>query len=353
MCQYKATDGILGDWHYQHYSSFALSGLGGAFIEATAVSPEGRITHGCSGLWSDAQADSLKKITLPFKEHGCLIGIQLSHAGRKASCFRPWDGAHSLIENSGFESRWATFSASEIPMTDSSQVPSELDLPGIKKVLKDFSNATRLAQKADFDMLEIHGAHGYLLHSFLSPLSNQRTDMYGGSFENRIRFPLEVVKIVRSNWPKDKPLFYRVSSTDGLTGGITVEETIILSNELKKLGVDVIDCSSGGIKGSPVLATKKVIPGYQVPYSERIKSNASILTMAVGAIIHANQAEDIIRKNRADLVAIGRELLADTQWVYRSCLELAPADALKLLPESYSFYLSRREKHLDRQATPL
>ena len=322
MCQYKANNGFIDEWHLQHYSRFAFSGLGGAFIEATAVSPEGRIGYGCTGIWNDDHIEGLKKITKIFREYNCRSGIQLAHAGRKASFLRPWDGA------------------------------LEMSLYDINRVKEDFKNAAIRSIKAGFDMIEIHGAHGYLLHSFFSPLSNKRTDNYGGSLENRMRFGLEVVKSIKSILPDDIPLFFRISSVDGAENGTKFEENISYARELKKAGVDIIDCSSGGIGGSPVLTKSKIIPGFQVPYSERIKKEANINTMAVGAIIEPDQAEDIITNGRADLIAIGRELLADTQWVYKAATKFGLSNSKDFLPDSYSFFLSRRDDYLDRSAKP-
>ena len=324
MCQYKAKNGFISDWHRQHYSRFAFSGLGGAFIEATAVSKNGRITHGCTGIWKDEHVDGLKDITKVFKEHNCVSGIQLAHAGRKASCLRPWDGATSIIKNNGPEDLWETYAPSALAVNENFQTPRELSIQNIEKIKSDFCNAAKRANEANFEMLEIHGAHGYLLHSFFSPLSNHRSDKYGGTLENRMLLPLEIVKDVRNVWPLNKPLFYRVSSSDYVEGGNTITDNIILAQALADLGVDIIDCSSGGISGSPILAKSPIVPGFQVPYSQKIKEEVDIQTMAVGAIIDAEQAETIISSNRADLVAIGRELLADPQCTYKSALKLSP-----------------------------
>ena len=353
MCQYKAHNGFITDWHKQHYSRFAFSGLGGAFLEATAISKDGRITHGCLGIWHDQHIDGLRKIASIFKEHNCVSGIQLAHSGRKGSCLRPWDGAISITDDTGDERSWITFAPSPIPTSEGWQTPKELKKSDIERIKLEFYNATRRANEAGFLMLEIHGAHGYLLHSFVSPISNKRTDRYGGNLSNRLAFPLEIAKIVRSAWPEDKPLFYRISSSDNMEGGLTIEDNIILSKSLKSLGIDVIDCSSGGIKKSPTLSETRLIPGYQVPYSQKIKNEAKIQTMAVGAIIGATQAEAIIKNKRADLVAIGRELLADTQWTYKAAQTLIPESAKEFIPPSYSFYLTRRDKFLDRSADPL
>ena len=352
MCQYKAKDGVISDWHFQHYSRFAFSGLGAAFVEATGVSPEGRIGHGCTGIWSDSHVEGLSKVAEIFNEYNCLSGIQLAHAGRKASYLRPWDGASPITENDKVEPAWQTIGPSAIPINNSSPVPKEMTVEDINKVREDFKKAAQRADKAGFDIIEIHGAHGYLLHSFFSPLSNQRNDQYGGSFENRIRFALEIIADIKSVWPDNKPLFYRLSSIDAPGQGANLEDNIKLAKSLKSVGVDVIDCSSGGITGSPVLTKSKIIPGFQVPYSEKIKKDAEISSMAVGAIISADQANEIISNKRADLVAMGRELLADTQWVYKAATYFNLENAKDYLPDSYSFYLSRRDEYLDRAAKP-
>ena len=352
MCQYKAKDGVISDWHFQHYSRFAFSGLGAAFVEATGVSPEGRIGHGCTGIWSDSHVEGLSKVAKIFNEYNCLSGIQLAHAGRKASYLRPWDGASPITENDKVEPAWQTIGPSAIPINNSSPVPKEMTVEDINKVREDFKKAAQRADKAGFDIIEIHGAHGYLLHSFFSPLSNQRNDQYGGSFENRIRFALEIIDDIKSVWPDNKPLFYRLSSIDAPGQGANLEDNIMLAKSLKSVGVDVIDCSSGGITGSPVLTKSKIIPGFQVPYSEKIKKDAEISSMAVGAIISADQANEIISNKRADLVAMGRELLADTQWVYKAATYFNLENAKDYLPDSYSFYLSRRDEYLDRAAKP-
>ena len=352
MCQYKAKDGVISDWHFQHYSRFAFSGLGAAFVEATGVSPEGRIGHGCTGIWSDSHVEGLSKVAKIFNEYNCLSGVQLAHAGRKASYLRPWDGASPITENDKVEPAWQTIGPSAIPINNSSPVPKEMTVEDINKVREDFKKAAQRADKAGFDIIEIHGAHGYLLHSFFSPLSNQRNDQYGGNFENRIRFAMEIIADIKSVWPDNKPLFYRLSSIDAPGQGANLEDNIKLAKSLKSVGVDVIDCSSGGITGSPVLTKSKIIPGFQVPYSEKIKKDAEISSMAVGAIISADQANEIISNKRADLVAMGRELLADTQWAYKAATYFNLENAKDYLPDSYSFYLSRRDEYLDRAAKP-
>ena len=352
MCQYKAKEGLINDWHLQHYSRFAFSGLGAAFIEATGVSPEGRIGHGCTGIWSDDHIEGLTKIVKIFKEYNCVSGIQLAHAGRKASFLRPWDGASPITEKDINEPAWQTIGPSALPINDKSPIPKEMTIEDIKKVKRDFKNAAQRADKSGFEIIEIHGAHGYLLHSFFSPISNKRNDNYGGSFENRTRLALETIAEIKLVWPEDKPIFFRISSVDTPGEGATIEDNVKFAKALKLAGVDVIDCSSGGITGSPILNKSKIIPGFQVPYSEKIRNEADVSSMAVGAIINPDQANDIILNKRADLVALGRELLADTQWVYKAATHFKLENAKEFLPDSYSFYLSRRDDFLDRSAKP-
>ena len=352
MCQYKAVDGLVSDWHFQHYSRFAFSGLGAAFIEATGVSPEGRIGHGCTGIWSDEHIQGLSKIVKVFKEYNCVSGIQVAHAGRKASFLRPRDGASPITKDDSDEPAWQTIGPSAIPINDSSPIPTEMTIEDIEKVKSDFKKAAQRADKSGFEIIEIHGAQGYLLHSFFSPISNKRNDKYGGSFENRTRFALETVAEIKSVWPENKPIFFRISSVDAPGEGATIEDNVKFAKALKLAGVDVIDCSSGGITGSPILNKSKIIPGFQVPYSEKIKNEAGISSMAVGAIINPDQANDIILNKRADFVALGRELLADTQWVYKAATFFNLENAKSFLPDSYSFYLSRRDDFLDRSAKP-
>ena len=352
MCQYKAVDGLVSDWHFQHYSRFAFSGLGASFIEATGVSPEGRIGHGCTGIWDDEHIQGLSKIVKVFKDYNCVSGIQLAHAGRKASFLRPWDGASPITKEDCDEPAWETIGPSAIPINNSSPIPKEMTIEDIEKVKSDFKKAAQRADKAGFEIIEIHGAHGYLLHSFFSPISNRRNDKYGGGFENRTRFALETIAEIKSVWPENKPIFFRISSVDAPGEGATIEDNVKFAKALKLAGVDVIDCSSGGITGSPILNKSTIIPGFQVPYSEKIKNEAGISSMAVGAIINPDQANDIILNKRADFVALGRELLADTQWVYKAANFFNLENAKSFLPDSYSFYLSRRDDFLDRSAKP-
>jgi 2,4-dienoyl-CoA reductase-like NADH-dependent reductase (Old Yellow Enzyme family) len=303
MCQYSAEDGFANDWHLVHLGSRATGGSGLIIQEATAVSPEARISPSDLGLWSDDHIEKLQSITKFIISQNSVPGIQLAHAGRKASVSSPWYGNKKLDRNQG---GWETFAPSAIAFHDYEHVPTRLDFVGIKKVISDFKLATRRAVQAGYQVIEIHGAHGYLLHQFLSPLSNLRTDEYGGSFENRIRFLLEVVQAVQSEWPKEFPLLVRISATDWADGGWNIEESLRLSNILKENGVDLIDVSSGGLVSHQQIPLG---PNYQVPFAEQIKKETGILTGAVGLITTSQQAEDVIESGKADLVLFARESL--------------------------------------------
>jgi 2,4-dienoyl-CoA reductase-like NADH-dependent reductase (Old Yellow Enzyme family) len=302
MCQYSAKDGFTNDWHLVHLGSRAIGGAGLIITEATAVSPEGRITPGDTGIWKDEHIEGFRRITRFIHEHGSLAGIQLAHAGRKASCAAPWDGGKQLTESEG---GWRTVAPSALPFNPEDRVPSALDETGIQKVIADFKAAALRAIQAGFRVIELHGAHGYLIFEFLSPLSNHRTDQYGGSFENRIRLLIQVVDSVRSVWPAENPLFVRISSTDWVEGGWTPEDSVRLASVLKTKNVDLIDCSSGG---NVAHAKIPAGPGFQVPFSEAIRKTG-ILTGTVGLITSANQAEQILQEDRADLVFFAREFL--------------------------------------------
>jgi 2,4-dienoyl-CoA reductase-like NADH-dependent reductase (Old Yellow Enzyme family) len=303
MCQYSAEDGFANDWHLVHLGSRATGGSGLIIQEATAVSPEGRISPSDLGLWSDDHIEKLQSITKFIISQDSVPGIQLAHAGRKASVSSPWYGNKKLAQNQG---GWETVAPSAIAFHDYEHVPTRLDFVGIQKVITDFKLATRRAAQAGYQVVEIHAAHGYLLHQFLSPLSNLRTDEYGGSFENRIRFLLEVVNAVQSEWPKEFPLLIRISATDWADGGWSSEESLRLSNILKENGVDLIDVSSGGLVSHQQIPLG---PNYQVPFAEQIKKETGILTGAVGLITTSQQAEEVIESGKADLVLFARESL--------------------------------------------
>jgi 2,4-dienoyl-CoA reductase-like NADH-dependent reductase (Old Yellow Enzyme family) len=303
MCQYSAKDGFPNNWHLVHLGSRAVGGAGLIITEATAVSPEGRISVGDLGLWKDEQIDKFKEIVDFIHANGSIAGIQLAHAGRKASFDIPWENPLQLDESNG---GWDTVSASNEIFNPTDKTPIALDLEGIEKVKADFKATTIRAIKAGFKVIEIHAAHGYLQHQFLSPLSNKRTDEYGGSFENRIRLLMETVAVVQEVWPEENPLFVRISATDWAEGGWNLEESIRLSALLKEKGVDVIDTSSGGLTLAQQIPLK---PGYQVEFAAAIKKEVDIKTGAVGLITDEKQAEEILQNGEADLIFMARELL--------------------------------------------
>jgi 2,4-dienoyl-CoA reductase-like NADH-dependent reductase (Old Yellow Enzyme family) len=311
---------MAGDWHLVHLGSRAVGGAGLVFTEATAVSPEGRISPHDLGIWKDEHIDGLRRIVKFVRAQGSEIGIQLAHAGRKASVREPWNGNKLVPGHSG---GWTAVAPSALPFDEGYAHPVELTPEGIRKVAGDFKAAARRAMLAGFKVVEIHGAHGYLLHEFLSPLSNHRKDEYGGSFENRTRLLIEVVDAVRGDWPAGYPLFVRISATDWAEGGWNPEEAIRLAGVLKERGVDVIDCSSGGLVAHQKIP---VGPGYQVPFSQQIRAATGILTGAVGIITDAVQAETIIATGQADLVFLARQMLRDPYFALHAADELRHKD---------------------------
>jgi len=316
MCQYSATDGVANDWHLVHLGSRATGGAGLIIQEATAVSPEGRISPGDLGLWKDEQIEKMQQINRFIIGQNAVPAIQLAHAGRKASSSTPWEGGKKIDSAHG---GWETMAPSAIGFHDN-ETPIALDRTGIQKVISDFKSATRRSVEAGFQAMEIHAAHGYLLHEFMSPLSNLRTDEYGGSFENRIRMMLEVLEAVQSEWPEELPLFVRISASDWAEGGWNIEESVQLSKLLKEKGVDLIDVSSGGAVPYQKIALG---PNYQVPFAERIKKETGILTGAVGLITEAAQAEEILTSGKADLVLFARESLRNPNlgWTFSKALD--------------------------------
>jgi len=300
-----------------HYGSRAVGGAALIIQEATGVSPEARISPGDLGIYKEEHIEMFQRITSFIHQHGAVAGIQLAHAGRKAGCAKPWDGGKQLMENEG---GWTTVSATAIAFNTGETAPKALDSDGIKKVIEDFRIAAQRSLQAGFKLIEIHAAHGYLIHQFLSPLSNHRTDNYGGSFENRIRLLLEIVKSVQTVWPQNLPLFVRISATDWAEGGWNADEAVKLSTILKQNGVDLIDCSSGGLVPHQKIPLG---PGYQVAFAERIKKEAGILTGAVGLITGVQQAEDILQKEQADLILIARESLRDPYFALNAAKLLA------------------------------
>lgn len=318
MCQYSGQDGLSNDWHFVHLGARATGGAGWVFTEAVHIEPRGRITPHCLGLWNDEQRDRLARIASFVSDQGAVPGIQLGHAGRKASVGRPWEGSHPLRADTG---GWEDLvSASALPYASQWQIPEAMNHNQIGESLQALISATRRAREAGFRALELHGAHGYLIHQFLSPLSNQRTDEYGGSFENRIRFLLESIKAVREEWPDDLPLFLRLSCTDWVDGGWTLSDTVQLATLLKSRGdVDLIDCSSGGNDPHQQIP---IHPGYQIPLAQTVRAEAGIATGAVGLIHSPDLAESVIANGQADLVILGRALLSDPAWPLRAAATL-------------------------------
>jgi 2,4-dienoyl-CoA reductase-like NADH-dependent reductase (Old Yellow Enzyme family) len=316
MCQYSSVDGFANDWHLVHLGTRAVGGASLVFTEAAAVSPEGRITHHDLGIYKDEHITFLKRITDFIRSQNAIAAIQLAHAGRKASHHRPWEGGAALNEN---ENPWITKAPSAIPYKHSEPVPHELTKEEIKKIIEDFKQAAIRSKQAGFQIIELHGAHGYLIHEFLSPLSNQRQDEYGGRYENRIRFLLEIIEEVRKVWAKELPLFVRISATDWLEDGWTIEESVELSKILKATGVDLIDCSSGGNWAGQKIP---VGPLYQTPFAEKIKKEAGIMTGAVGLITTMEQAESIIKNQQADLVFMARQLLREPYFPLHAARDL-------------------------------
>ncbi len=314
MCQYSAEDGSATDWHLMHLGNLSVSGFGLVIAEATGVEARGRITPDCLGLYSDANEHALARVVGFCKRHGnAALGIQLAHAGRKASCQTPWKGREPLAEGAG---GWSIVAPSAVALGDGHAVPEALDGAGMAEVVQAFVQAARRADRLGFDLVEIHAAHGYLLHSFVSPISNRRDDAYGGSRENRMRFPLEVFAAVRAAWPDAKPLGIRISASDHIEGGWSLDDSVVYAAALKEMGCDYIDVSSAGV--APDRQKLTVGPGYQVPFAARLRRQAQIPTMAVGMISRPDQAEAIIAEGQADLVALARGALYDPRWAWRA-----------------------------------
>lgn len=324
MCQYSSEDGHATDWHLVHLGSRAVGGAGLVIAEATAVESRGRISPADAGLWQDSQIEPLQRIARFIKQQGSVAGVQLAHAGRKASAATPWEGGRHLNLDQG---GWDIIAPSALPFGDTlTKVPIEMSPADIKNVVNSFRLATKRALEAGFEWLEFHSAHGYLSHSFLSPLSNKRSDQYGGSLENRMRFACDTVSAMRDAWPERLPFSVRLSCSDWIEGGWTLDDSVFLAGEFKKLGVDLIDCSSGfvvpGIKEYPIGT------GWQVPLSERIRQEAKILTATVGLITAPAQADEIIRNGRADIVLLARQMLRDPYWPYHAAGMLGKECAL-------------------------
>ena len=352
LCMYSANSGVASDWQFAHLSTFARGGVGLVFAEATAVEPRGRITPRCLGIWTDEQANALKPVTSFISSMGSVPGIQIAHAGRKASASPPWDGGKpvDIGDRKWGDPGWQVVGASAVPLAEGWQTPHVMNEAEISELVAAFAESARRSAEAGFKVLEIHGAHGYLIHSFLSPLSNQRNDGYGGDLQGRMRFALEVAEAVRASWPDELPLFFRVSAIDN--NGWELEDSVSLAQALKSKGVDVIDCSAGGITGAPAfrakddgtpIKTSSERPrGFQVPYASGIRKEADIKTMAVGRIIEAEQAEAILTDGDADLIGIGRELMYNPFWGLHAAEILKNETALEGWPDQYRWAITRR-----------
>ncbi len=336
MCQYVAKDGLADDWHLVNIGSRASGGVALAIVEATAVTADGRITPGDLGIWTDAHIEPLARIARFVHSQGAIAGIQLAHAGRKASCDLPWKGGAGLLTSEA--GGWPVVGPSAIAFDDGNPVPHALDEAGIEGIIAAFEAATRRALVAEFRLIEIHAAHGYLLHSFLSPLSNHRTDQYGGSLDNRMRLLLRVAEVVRKLVPDELPVFTRISATDWADGGWDVDQSVVLAGKLKELGIDLIDVSSGGLIPKARIPVGK---GYQVPAARRIRDEARVMTGAVGLITEAQQANEIVTGGDADLVLLARELLREPYWALKAQQELG---AEPVWPISYGYAVKRRAR---------
>ncbi|MEM7253899.1 MAG: NADH:flavin oxidoreductase/NADH oxidase [Pseudomonadota bacterium] len=352
LCMYSAIEGVATPWHFAHLSTFARGKAGLVFTEATAVEPRGRITPACLGIWTDAQAEAIRPIVEFIESMGCVPGMQIAHAGRKASARPPFEGGTPLPEND--PSAWQTVAPSAEPVGDGWPVPSALSTDAIATIVSDFAQAAKRAYQIGFKVLEIHGAHGYLIQSFLSPIANKRNDAYGGSLDGRMRLALDVTDAVRAAWPSHLPLFFRISSVDGPADGWSLDDSVVLARELAARGVDVVDCSAGGIKGAPAFrgddagvmlkSRAERPPGFQVPYAERVKSDADVATMAVGVIVDPHQAEAILQDGKADLVALGRELMYNPFWPLHAAQALGCDPESELWPKQYGWGVKRRDE---------
>ena len=350
MCQYSANDGFLDAWHFVNLGRFSLGGAGLIFTEATAVQKSGRITHGCPGLWCDSQIAGHAQITSFALRNGSIPALQLGHAGRKSGMQRPWFGNSFLNEEDLLrgDMPWQSVGPSPIAVDQGWPVPCEMNQAEIEIFVCDFVAATKRALQAGYKVLEIHGAHGYLIHSFLSPLSNQRKDDYGGSLENRMRLATDLAKQIRATWPRNLPLFFRISSVDGISDGWSIQDSVVLANRLKGIGVDVIDCSSGGIAESATASiSAKRQPGFQVPYAAQVKAKTGMKTMTVGLITDAAQAEEILNDGSADLIAIGREALTNPNWPLHAAQALFGSENFENWPKQSGWWLERRTETCD------
>lgn len=346
MCQYNSDDGGPGDWQMMHIGRLAVGGAGIIFGEETGVEARGRKTYKCAGIWDDKHIPMYRRITDFIKEQDAVPAIQIGHAGRKASCHTATEDWRPLTDDDakdGF-APWQGLAPSALDQLPRRFTPKAMDTADIKTVLDAWREATRRSMDAGYDILEIHGAHGYLIHQFLSPVSNHRNDAYGGDRAGRMRFALEVAEVVRDAWPQDKPLFFRVSSVDGEGGMWDLDDTVALSIELKNRDIDLVDCSSGGISGDSEMPMVPRIEQFQAGFAERVRREADIMTIAVGGITEAQQAEDILQSGRADLVALAREFLWNADWAAHAAKTLGATDPYGQMPHEYAYRLRQREK---------
>lgn len=350
MVQNRSQDGFSNDFYLVHYGKFALGKAGIVFSEACAVEARGRVTDGDLGIWDDAHIDGLSRVTRFLHAEGSLAAVQLAHAGRKGAMQRAWDGNGPLDATDFAKGRkpWAVVGPTTAPVGPGWLIPHQLSTGEIAEVVRSFADAARRADRADFDICEIHGAHGYLIASFLSPISNTRNDDYGGDRAGRMRIALDITRAVRAVWPSHKPLFFRVSSLDG-AGGWELEDTVALSRELKALGVDVVDCSSGGLTGSATAAPIRRGPGFQVPFASAVRNQGGVMSMAVGLILDGPQAEAILRDGDADIIAVGRQALFNPYWALHAAQELGCDPDWSMWNPEVGWWLEKREHTLGRK----
>jgi len=351
MSQYRALDGYANDWHKVHLGRFALGGAGLVYAEATAVQKDGRRTHGDLGLWEDGQVEALKSICAFIEAEGSVPGVQLGHAGRKASERRPWHN-ETPVDDDDIKERgehpWEASAPSAIPYADGWPTPKEMSEADIEETIEAFGQAARRSHEAGFKIIEVYAAHGFLVHQFLSPIANQRTDKWGGNLENRTRFAIEVAKSIRVNWLDDLPLAFRLSSTDWLDGGLEVEDTVQIANALKAAGVDMIDCSTGGIGGKERPRRMVIEQGFQVPFAAQVKKESDIATMTVGFLWDVKKCAEIIDNGEADMIALARELLDDPNWPLHAAAKLSADENHALWPIESGWWLMKRDHLLSK-----
>lgn len=351
MSQYRAKDGQANGWHAVHLGRFALGGAGLVYAEATAVEADGRRTHGDLGLWNDMQVESLAPIAAFLSEEGAVPGIQLGHAGRKASERRPWHGETPVDDediSERNEAPWRAIAPSPIPYAEGWPDPAEMSEAEIARVIAAFGAAARRAQEAGFKIVEVYAAHGFLVHQFLSPIANQRQDRWGGGGENRRRFAVEVARSIRANWPEAYPLAFRLSATDWLDGGIEPEDAVETAKALKAAGVDMIDCSSGGIGGKERPRRMVIDQGFQVPFAERIRGEVDVASMAVGFLWDAELCEELVKAGKADMIALARELLDDPNWPLHAATKLGADENHGMWPLESGWWLMKRQRLLSK-----